>query len=239
MRPFYFLPYLFEGVNDMKYEIVGKPSYSMIKVTLENDERITAEAGAMVSMSSNISMETKARGGIFSSLKRSVLGGESFFMNTFYAEGGKGEIFLAPTMVGDVHVMELNGETVFVRSGSYLASVGEIEIDTKWGGAKTFFGGEGLFLLKISGNGKLFVSSYGAIVEKFVEGEYIVDTSHIVAFDDSLNFKIKKAGNWKSFFFSGEGLVCNFNGSGKVLIQTRNLDAFVGWLKSKVKSGGN
>ncbi len=223
----------------MRYEIVGKPSYSLVKVELEENERITAEAGAMVSMSSNITMQTKARGGILSSLKRSVLGGESFFMNTFYAENGKGEILLAPMMVGDVQSLELNGETIFVRSGSYLASVGDIEIDTKWGGAKTFFGGEGLFLLKIKGTGTLFVSSYGAIVEKYVEGDYIIDTSHIVAFEESLNFKVRKAGNWKSFFFSGEGLVCNFSGMGKVLIQTRNLDALVTWMKSKVKGGGN
>jgi uncharacterized protein (TIGR00266 family) len=223
----------------MKYEIVGKPSYSLVKLELEEGERITAEAGAMVSMSSNISMETKARGGIFSSLKRSMLGGESFFMNTFYADGGIGEILLAPMMVGDVHAIELTGETVYLRSGSYLASFGNIDIDTKWGGAKTFFGGEGLFLLKISGSGTLFFSSYGAIVEKFIDGNYIIDTSHIVAFDETLNFKVKKAGNWKSFFFSGEGLVCEFTGNGKVFIQTRNLDAFVGWMKSKVKGRGD
>ncbi len=219
----------------MKYEIIGKPSYSMIDVKLEAGEKIMAESGAMVSMSSNVKMETKARGGMLSSLKRSVLGGESFFLNTFYAENDDGEISLAPMMVGDVHAIELVGQNVYVRSGSYLASFGDFTIDTKWGGAKTFFGGEGLFLLKITGTGTLFVSAYGAIVDKNIEGSYTIDTSHIVAFDETLRFNVKKAGNWKSFFFSGEGLVCNFQGNGKVFIQTRNLDAFVSWMRSKSK----
>ncbi len=219
----------------MRYEIVGKPSYSMLKVELEEGEKISAEAGAMVSMSSNIAMETKAQGGIFSSLKRSFLGGESFFMNTFRAENGRAEITFAPTLVGDIEEIDMTGQTLYVRSGSYLAAVGNINVDTKWGGAKTFFGGEGLFLLKISGIGSLFLSAYGAIVERKISDSYIVDTSHIVAFEETLNFKVKKAGNWKSFFFSGEGLVCEFHGNGKLLFQTRNTDAFVSWMKSKVK----
>ncbi len=223
----------------MRYEILGKPSYSMLRVQLENGEKIRAEAGAMVSMSSNISMETRAQGGIFSSLKRSFLGGESFFMNTFLAKDGPAEISLAPTLVGDIERITMTEQTLYVRSGSYLASTGDIIVDTKWGGAKTFFGGEGLFLLKISGTGSLFLSAYGAIVEKTVEGSYVVDTSHIVAFDESLTFKVKKAGNWKSFFFSGEGLVCEFHGNGKLLFQTRNTDAFVSWMRSKVKNSGD
>ncbi len=219
----------------MKYEVLGKPSYSMIDMKLEAGEKIVAESGAMVSMSSNVKIETKAKGGMLSSLKRSVLGGESFFLNSFYVESGEGEIALAPMMVGDIHAMELVGQTVYVRSGSYLASFGDFMIDTKWGGAKTFFGGEGLFLLKITGTGTLFVSAYGAILEKTIGGSYTIDTSHIVAFDETLSFNVKKAGNWKSFFFSGEGLVCNFQGNGKAFIQTRNMDAFVSWMRSKAK----
>lgn len=219
----------------MKYEILDRPSYSTLQVSLEAGEGITAEAGAMVSMTSNVRIETKASGGVLSSLKRSVLGDESFFMNTFYAESGTGEILLAPLMVGDVHPVEMVGQTIYVQSGSYIASFGNFTIDTKWGGAKTFFGGEGLFLLKITGTGTLFLSSYGAIEKKWIEGSYIVDTGHIVAFDDSLTFKVRKAGGWKSFFFSGEGLVCDFSGSGNLLIQTRNLHSFIKWMRSKTE----
>ena len=85
----------------MKHEILYKPSYSLAVVNLERGEEIVAESGAMVSMSSGISIETAARGGLFGGLARKFLGGESFFMNTFHADEA-GEITLAPPLPGDV-----------------------------------------------------------------------------------------------------------------------------------------
>jgi len=219
----------------MEHEVLYRPSYSLLKIRLAPGETISAEAGAMVSMSSGIEMETSAKGGVFGALKRSVLGGESFFINTFKANQ-TGEVTFAPTLAGDIYSLELKGQTVYAQSGAYIVSSPQIEIDTKWGGAKTFFSREGLFLLKISGTGNVFLSSYGAIHEIDLEvgQKYTVDTGHMVAFAEGVGYSVKRVGGLKSTLFSGEGLVCELTGPGKVMIQTRSADAFLSWLIPKI-----
>ena len=134
-------------------------------------------------------------------------------------------------------MLELNGETFLVQSGSYVASSEGIAIDTKWGGAKTFFASEGLFLLKCSGRGTLILSSYGAIHDRsLAAGEkYTVDTGHLVAFTENVGFNVRMVGGLKSTLFSGEGLVVDLTGPGKVLMQTRSSDAFLTWLIPQVQ----
>jgi uncharacterized protein (TIGR00266 family) len=216
----------------MQTEILYRPSYSLAVVKLNPNETIQVEGGAMVSMTPNLKLETKAKGGILKSLARSVLGGESFFMNTYTAPSEGGEITLAPALPGDVQLMQLQNETLMVQSGSYVASSPGVNVDTKWGGAKTFFGSEGLIMLKVSGTGTLIVSSYGAIhpVELAAGQKYIVDTGHLVTFEDRLDFKVQKVAGWKSTLFSGEGLVVELAGPGKLTLQTRSEDAFLSWL---------
>ncbi|WP_254278608.1 TIGR00266 family protein [Haloarcula marina] len=219
----------------MNYEITHRPSYAQLALSLERGESVRAEGGAMVSHTGNLDVETNAEGGLLKSLSRSVLGGESFFMNTFTATDDT-TLKLAPALSGDVQHHELADETLYVQSTSFIASDPAIDVDTKFGGGKTFFGGEGLFLLKLSGTGPAFISSYGAIDEIHVEsGETaVVDTGHIVAFEESLDFSIRKVGGIKSTLFSGEGLVCEFTGEGTVWTQTRSPDAFLSWLIPKL-----
>ena len=225
----------------MKTEILYKPSYSMAVVNLEPNESIQAESGAMVSMTPSISMETKARGGVLKSLARKALGGESFFLNRFTASSEGGEIALAPSLPGDLIEATLKNNTILVQSGSYLASSDGVEIETKWGGAKTFFAGEGFFMLRVHGAGALIMSSYGAIHRvKLGPGQkYVVDTTHLVAFDESITYSVKSVGGLKSFAFSGEGLVVELTGPGTVALQTRSEGALLSWLipRLPVRSG--
>ena len=216
----------------MQSEIVYRPAYAMARVRLEANEEIQVEAGSMVSMSSGISIETSARGGILKSLARSMLGGESFFVNTFRAPAQGGMMTLAPALPGDMVVLDLNGESLMVQSGGYVASGGGIEVDTKWGGGKTFFASEGLILLRAVGSGSLILSSYGAIDEITLEaGQGItIDTGHLVAFTEGIGFNVRSVGGFKSTLFSGEGLVVDLTGPGRVLMQTRSQDAFLAWL---------
>ena len=220
----------------MDYEILHKPSYALARVRLNQREQLQAETGAMVSMSDSIKMDTSTRGGIFGGLRRSVLGGESFFVNTFTAEQA-GEVTLAPSLPGDIEALELQGETVLVQSGSFLAATMNIEVDSQWGGARSFFSREGLFLLRCSGRGLLFVSSYGAIHRiDLGRGErYTVDNGHMVAFDDSVRYEVGRSGGWKTTLLGGEGLVCKLEGPGRFFMQTRSQDAFIDWLTPKHK----
>lgn len=214
-----------------------RPSDALLTVTLGPGERIVAEAGALVSHTDGVTMETGARGGVFGSLKR-MFGGESFFVNTFVAGDREAEVALAPPLPGDIVQRELTGETVYVTSGSYLAAGEGVEVDTKFGGARTFLGGEGLFLLRVSGHGPLFLASYGAIeaVEVGESEPFTVDTGHVVAFED-VAFDVRRVGGLKSTLFSGEGLVCEFTGEGTVWVQTRSVDALLAWIRSHVPSG--
>lgn len=216
----------------MQTEILYRPSYSLALIKLQPHETIRVEGGAMVSMTAGTSIETKAAGGILKSLARTVLGGETFFMNTFRAPAGGGEITVAPALPGDVMVRQLRNESFMVQSGAYLASEEAINVDTAWGGAKTFFASEGLIMLRCSGSGSLIFSSYGAIHEKtLAAGEkYIVDTGHLVAFTEGMGFNVQRIGGIKSTLFSGEGLVVELTGPGTAFLQTRSQDAFLKWL---------
>ena len=222
----------------MDYEILHKPSYALARIRMNSREQIQAETGAMVSMSDSVRMETSTRGGIFGGLRRSVLGGESFFVNTFTAEQA-GEVTVAPSLPGDIEALELRGETLLVQSGSFLAATMNIEVDSQWGGAKSFFSREGLFLLRCSGWGLLFLSSYGAIHRIDLDrGErYTVDNGHMVAFDESVKYEVGRSGGWKTTLLGGEGLVCKLEGPGRFYMQTRSEDAFISWLSPKIQKG--
>jgi uncharacterized protein (TIGR00266 family) len=220
----------------MEHEIKHRPTYSLLTLSLSADESVVAEAGALVSHGSGISIETGTRGGIWGSLKR-TLGGESFFVNTFTADRAA-EVSFAPPLPGDTirHDLDQGGEELIVQSGSFLAAGPDVTVDTRWGSVSTFFGGEGLFMLRLAGSGPAFLSSYGAIETVDVPaGEtFTVDTGHIVAFEANLEYDLQRVGGLKSTLFSGEGFVSRFEGPGRLWLQSRSQDAFVSWLVPKL-----
>ncbi len=220
----------------MQVNILYRPSYSLGILQLAPNEEVRVEGGAMVGMSPGVTVETKAAGGLLKSLARSVLAGESFFQNTYKAPGGGGEVTVAPSLPGDLALLELQNETLLVQSGAYVASETNVTLDTKWGGAKTFFASEGLIMLRASGSGKLLISSFGAIHElNLAAGQgYTVDTGHLVAFTETMGFQVRRVGGLKSTFFSGEGMVVDLKGPGRVLLQTRSTDSFLSWLLPKI-----
>ncbi|UCF68024.1 MAG: TIGR00266 family protein [Acidobacteriota bacterium] len=229
----------------MDIRVEHKPSFALGIFQLDDGESVRAETGAMVSMSSNIVVQSGLQGGLLKSALRKVLGGESFFVNTFTAQGARGEVTFAPTLPGDVLEAKLQGAPVYVQSGSYLAGSTTVDVDIKWGGARSFFASEGLFLLKLSGNGPVLLSSYGAIHRVRLDGQrpYVVDTGHVVAFDSTLQWTVRKVSGLFTSVISGEGLVCEFSGAGEVWLQTRSSQAFLDWLlprlpTARTSSGG-
>ena len=215
----------------MQIEMLYRPSYSLAVVKLAPNEEIRLEAGAMVSMSQGITIETRAAGGFLKSLGRSMLGGESFFQNYFKAPTGGGEITVAPELPGDVFTYEMAGERLMVQSGSFLACETSIELNAKIS-LKALVAAEGFSMLEAAGTGKLLLSSYGAIHEKVLAAgeKYIVDTTHLVAFPASMPVERKTVGGLKSTLLSGEGLVVELTGPGRLLMQTRSPNAFLSWL---------
>ena len=220
----------------MSFTITQRPDFALVTVQLQNGQTYHSEPGAMATMSPNIELKASLKGGLMSSISRG-LGGESLIISSYTAQGGEGEITFAAGQPGDAVHYALEGSTdIYLQRGAYLANSEGVEISSKWQGMRGFFSGEGLILLKASGNGDLFFNSYGAIIELDVEDEVFVDTGFIVAFESTLNYNVttlpgaRPGTNWKSLFLGGEGLVCRFSGRGKVWIQTRQIATYLNWV---------
>lgn len=212
--------------SGFNFEFEGKPDYGYVKVQIPNNETIKVEAAAMATMDTNISMKTKFKGGF-----SRIFQGESLFINEFTAQNGPGEIGIAPAAPGDIEHVYLNNESIYLQSSAFVASGMGVEAQTKFQGLmKGFFSGESLFLIKCIGTGDLWFNSYGGIIPIDVSGDYVVDTAHIVAFTEGLDYKVRSVGGYKSLFFSGEGLVCRFSGTGRVWIQTRKVRPLAWWV---------
>jgi len=218
----------------MKYEIKYKPSYSMLVVTLEQGETITAESGAMTYMNPSIEVHTRKREkSLLGSLGLAIVGRQSFWVNDFTASQGPGEVGLVSAPVGDIEMLEVKPNRGYViQKSAYVASTPNVDLDIKWEGfAKGLFG-QGLFMIKVTGNGNLFINTFGAI-DKHTLGPgqtMTVDNFHLVAFSDTCTYKVTKFGGLKETILGGEGLVTQITGSGDIYIQTKNLKEFVDWL---------
>jgi uncharacterized protein (TIGR00266 family) len=207
------------------FNIEGQPDYSFITVQVPAGKMLRVEASSMATMSTNMVMKTRVKGGL-----GRLVTGESLFINEFSADGGAGEIGIAPGSPGDVKHLYLDNEEVFLQNSAFVACGIGVLTETKWQGlTKGFFSGESLFLIRCSGVGDLWFNTYGAMIEIDVAGDYVVDTGNIVGFTSGLEYSVKMVGGYKSAFFSGEGLVCRFSGHGKVWIQTRSVPAFASW----------
>ena len=228
----------------MQQQIRHNPDFGVVQVMFDQPgESLITEAGAMVGRDSAMQMQTNMQGGLGAALKRKMLGGESIFQNTFTATAPGQTLWFAPASEGSIQMIEMQpGMELFLQSGAYLASTPGVTLDTKWQGAKGFFSG-GLFLLRATGQGLLWFSTYGGCHTVDVGQQYpsyIVDNTHMVAFTSGLQYQVQKVGGMKSLFLSGEGLVCNFQGRGRVWLQTRNPSSVASFLNAfrPVKSRG-
>lgn len=217
------------------------PAYGVARLTLTGGEAVRAEGGAMMAMSGGVELSAKAEGGIMRSLKRAALGGESFFVSTYTAPAQGGWVDVAARLPGDISSYRVEpGRSLFVSKGSWIASEQQVEVITKWGGFKNMFGAEGGFILRAEGAGQLIFACYGALeVWNLEAGHHItVDTGHMVAYEESVQMNLRKAtGGLVQSFKSGEGLVFDFEGPGRVWTQTRNPNELLGWISATLGSG--
>lgn len=219
----------------MNFELLYQPVSTLARIGLADGEAMLAEPGAMVGMSPNVKMETGVGkssgggGGLLGKLAGAasrMLTGESFFQNTYTAHRGEGELLLSHTLPGDMAMLPVRGPGLKIQSTAFVASSMGVNMQAELGGMKTFFGGEGLFVINATATGEgehILVGAFGGIQEMPVDGELVIDNGHLVAWDGNLNFNLSKASSgWIGSFLSGEGMVCHFTGQGRVWIQTRN-----------------
>jgi uncharacterized protein (TIGR00266 family) len=218
----------------MKFEIKYKPSYSMLVVNLEPGEAITAESGAMTYIDPNVDVHTRRREkSILGTIGLKLLGRQSFWVNDYKAARSPGEVAFVSAPVGDIEPLEIKPDKGYiVQKSAYIASTQNVDLDVKWQGFTKGLFGQGLFMIKVTGDGTLFINTFGAIDKHTLKPSQtlIVDNFHLVAFSDSCDYKVKKFGGLKETLLGGEGLVTEISGPGDVLIQTKNLREFVEWL---------
>jgi uncharacterized protein (TIGR00266 family) len=224
-------------VPEIAYDITHSPAYSALTLKLQANQSVSVEAGAMATMDPWIQMQSKVKGGLKQGLGR-LLGGESLFISEFTAQKQPGELYLAPGVPGDIRHYRLEEDRgLMVQSSGFVAASPTVQIDTKFQGFRGFFSGEALFLLKIMGTGDFWFSSFGAILEVPVKGDYVVDTGYIVAFEDQLDYSVEMLGGLsfkglRTGILGGDGLVCRFRGEGKLWLQSRNLYGLLNFLNS-------
>ncbi len=219
----------------LHFQITERPDFALLAVRLEQGEQVFAEPSAMVTMDPSVHLKAGFKGGFGKTIGR-ALGGESLIINTYTAKDGPGEVTFAPGTIGDTLHYRLSGNTLYLQRGAFVAHGAGVDVSGSWQGARGFFSGEGLVLLKATGEGDIFFNTYGACLEIDVAGEYFVDSGYIVAFEDTLSYNVtvlpglSTGQKVKSFFFGGEGLVCRFSGQGRVWVQTRAVNPFLNWV---------
>ena len=218
----------------MKAEIKGEKAFSYVDVDLEPGETLVTESDAMSSMDAEIDLTASFNGGFFKGLLKKFLGGETLFISRFTNNtSDERRLTIVQPTPGEVRKISLNDESFNLQPGAFLACTDGVTLGLRWAGFVSWIAREGLFKLQVSGTGDVFYGAYGALVEKEIDGEYIVDTSHLVAYEPGIKLKLQLAGGIFSSFFGGEGLVTRVEGKGKIIVQSRSISGLAGWLNPK------
>jgi uncharacterized protein (TIGR00266 family) len=228
----------------MQVQLRHAPAFTVARCVLAPGEPLRVEGGAMLAHSAGVLLESKAQGGVMAGLRRSVLGGGSFFVTTYTAPAQGGWVDVAGVLPGDTVPIDVTPDRpFFLRRGSWIANSYGVQVDTQWGGMANLFGGEGGFGFRASGQGEALVSIYGSVdIVDLEDGEVVtIDTGHVVAYDLSVRFQMRRAvqGRTIQSLKSGEGWVFDFWGPGRVLLQSRNPDAFAQWVIAQVPPDRN
>lgn len=225
----------------MHWDIRHGPTFAVVHLTLDQDETMRAQPGAMLSMTTGIDITIEAGGlsgkrGMLSGLK-SMLSGEKYFTNIYVSHRDDQTLVLAPPDLGDILELDIatQGSTAkgsaaegargyYLTRGGYLASTPGANVKMSYGGLKGVMAQKGLFLLHATGQGTVFCAARGALVKRTLEeGErLVVDNRYVIAFEDTIGFELVKATKGlKDAYFSGEGLVNRYTGPGTLYYQTR------------------
>ncbi|WP_232847079.1 TIGR00266 family protein [Shewanella nanhaiensis] len=220
----------------MEAKIMGSQAFSYIDIDLEPGETVIAESDAMSSMDADLDLTATFNGGFFKGLLKKFFGGETLFISRYSNNtSAPKRVTLVQPVPGEIRCYELNGDEFNLQPGAYLASTDGVKLGLRWAGFVSFIAREGLFKLTVTGEGKVWYGAYGALLEKEIDGEYIVDTSHLVAYEPGIKLKLQLAGGIFSSFFGGEGLVTRVEGKGKIIVQSRSVSGLAGWLNPKFR----
>jgi uncharacterized protein (TIGR00266 family) len=213
----------------LETQIRGRPAFANVLVRLGPEDSIVAESDAMASMSSSITLRTRWNGGFVAAVLRRLFGSESLFLNEF-STTTRGELVLTQPMPGDIECLELKGQSLYLQPGAFLACDPGVTLGLGYAGLRSLLAREGLFRLKVSGQGRIWFGGYGGIIEKDLAGEYVVDSGHLLAYEPTVALRLGMSGSLFSSLLGGEGLVMRLQGPGRIYLQTRSLGALASWV---------
>jgi uncharacterized protein (TIGR00266 family) len=220
----------------VEYEIRYKPAFAAIFLTLNPGDRITAEAGAMTSMDGRLTVKTEFSGGFIPGLLKKFFGGESLFVNTFRNQTQQPlTLVLTQSTIGDIVGVNLRGNSLCFQPGAYICHTPGVKLGVRWAGLKSWFSGEGLFKLQVRGQGKVFFGAYGGLTKKRVNGDFVVDTGHLVAYEPTIQMNVGLAGGLLGSMTSGEGFINRLTGTGEIYLQSRSISGLVSYLQPKLR----
>ena len=218
----------------MKSDIKGSQAFVYLDVELAPGDTLITESDAMSSMDAALDLTARLNGGFFKGLLRKYLGGESLFINHFTNNTRTPKrMTVVQGTPGEIRHRQMDNDVYYLQPGAFLACTSGVTLGLEFAGFVSWIAREGLFRLKISGSGDLYYGAYGALLEREIDGEFIVDSSHLVAYEPGIKLKLQLAGGIFSSFFGGEGLVTRVQGKGKIIIQSRSISGLTGWLNPK------
>ena len=236
------------------YEIFGN-DMQYVEVELDPGEAAIGEAGAMMYMDPEISMDTifgdgsAQQSGLLGKLMgagKRLLGGESMFTTVYQNQGsGKRRVAFAAPYPGRILPMHLNelGGTLLCQKDAFLCAAKGVSLgiafQRKLGVG--LFGGEGFIMQRLDGDGLAFIHAGGMLMERtLAQGETLrVDTGCIAALAPSVNFDIQYVGKLKSALFGGEGLFfATLTGPGRVWLQSLPFSRMAGRILMAAPQGG-
>ena len=231
----------------MNYKLSNEGAFPLVIVDLGNGEEIKTESGAMVYHNGKVLLEGKMNsngstgiGGLLKAAARSMVSGEGFFITTAKGIASDGLIALAPASIGGIKELKVGTSKWCVNDGAFLACDSSVTYNMKRQsvGRAIFSGTGGLFVMETAGEVTMLVNAFGDLVAIDLDGSapFIVDNDHVVAWESTLKYNIKSASGLFGFK-TGEGLVNEFIGSGKLFIQTRNVSSLATMLRPFIPTG--
>lgn len=218
----------------MIYDVLGSDGFSYLKLTLDPNDSVIVEAGAMISMDIGLEVSTSLNGGLISAALKSLLGRESLFVNHYTNHSNKSlDICLSHKLTGSIRELTLNGNSFCIEGGSYIASTPGVNLGVRYGGIASYLGREGLFKLLVSGQGTVWIGGYGGLVDHYVDNEFVVDTGHLLAYESQIRLRSRLAGGLIGSWIGNEGLVTRLVGTGRIILQTRSLPSLAAWANPK------
>lgn len=237
------LPPFSDRTNDgrVPFRLRGKDLQALEFDMLPGD-KIYAQPGSFISAVGGIKLDVEWGKSLLDPFRR-MWSGEKATLQEIVCDGAPGRVVVGAAMVGRIVHIPLDGtRAIFCDRGAYLAHTGDIEISI--GITKKIrtglFGGNGFIMQRISGYGDVFLHALGSVIPMRLKsnGEAIVNTRNLLAFDDSVSYDITLSGGPFTMWFGGQGIfLAKLKGPGRVIAHSIDHHAFVKYLKLPNKKG--